>query len=385
MDDTSKAGRKPTRGPLRGLRVIEFAGIGPGPFAAMLLSDMGADVVRIDRPGAGARAVHDVVSRGRRVVEIDLRSQQGAPQAMQLLQHADALLEGFRPGVMERLGLGPDAVAQRNPRLVYGRITGWGQDGPMARLAGHDIDYIALSGALATFGPRDAPPLAPQNLVGDYGGGSLYLVMGMLAAMLEARASGKGQVVDAAIVDGAASLLSLYMGRLVRGDWHAERAANMLDGASHFYRCYETADGRHMAVGAIEPAFYAEFCQRMGLDAAQMPQQERARWPEFAERIAALFRQHTQAEWSQRFEGSDACVCAVLPPREAAAHPHLASRASYTELEGVLQPNAAPRFSRSGQAVQGPPPSAPCSLDEVLAGWAGAPPPKAVVGTGYDS
>jgi alpha-methylacyl-CoA racemase len=357
------------RGPLRGLRVIEFAGIGPGPFAAMLLSDMGADVVRIDRPGAGARPVHDVVSRGRRVVEIDLRSPQGPAQALELLEHADALLEGFRPGVMERLGLGPDVVSQRNPRLVYGRITGWGQEGPMAHLAGHDIDYIALSGALATFGPRGAPPLPPQNLVGDYGGGSLYLVMGMLAALLEAKASGRGQVVDAAIVDGSASLLSLYLGRLVRGDWHAERATNMLDGAAHFYRCYETSDARYMAVGAIEPAFYAIFCERMGIDPTQMSQQDRARWPEFAQELSALFRQRTQGEWARHFEGTDACVCAVLTASEAAASSHLTGRGTYVELAGVLQPNAAPRFLRSGQAIQGPPPSQPGSVEDVLAGW----------------
>ncbi|RCW68488.1 alpha-methylacyl-CoA racemase [Pseudorhodoferax soli] len=335
----------------------------------MLLSDMGADIVRIDRPGAGARPAHDVVSRGRRVVEINLRTADGVEQALALLAKADALLEGFRPGVMERLGLGPDVVAARNPRLVYGRITGWGQDGPKALQAGHDIDYIALAGPLATFGPRGAPPLPPQNLVGDYGGGSLYLVMGMLAALLEARASGKGQVVDAAIVDGSASLLSLYMGRLVRGDWRAERASNMLDAASHFYRCYETRDGLYMAVGAIEPQFYAEFCARMGLDAADLPQHDRARWPEFSDRIAALFRQRSQVEWAAVFEGGDACVAPVLAPREAALHPHIAHRAVYRDLGGVLQPNAAPRFSRSGQGVQGPAPAAVSHVDEVVAGW----------------
>ena len=357
------------RGPLRGLRVVEFAAIGPGPFAAMLLSDMGADVVRIDRPRAGARPYFDVVSRGRRVVEIDLRATGGAAQALRLLKHADALIEGFRPGVMERLGLAPEVVAERNSKLVYGRMTGWGQDGPLAKSAGHDIDYIALSGVLATFGPRGAPPLPPQNLVGDYGGGSLYLVMGMLAALLEARASGRGQVVDAAIVDGSASLLALYAGRLVKGDWHAERGVNMLDGAPHYYRCYETADGRYMAVGAIEPQFYALLLERLGIPPDTMPQQDRARWPEFSEVLATRFRRATQSEWQHRFEGTDACVCAVLPLHEAARHPHLAHRESFTTVEGVLQPNAAPRFSRSGQAVQGPPPVAATELETILAGW----------------
>ncbi|MBA2962669.1 MULTISPECIES: CaiB/BaiF CoA transferase family protein [Ramlibacter] len=357
-------------GPLRGLRVIELAGIGPGPFAAMLLSDMGADVVRIDRPGAGVRPPFDVVSRGRRVVEIDLRSPGGAQQALTLLERADALLEGFRPGVMERLGLGPAAVWQRNPRLVYGRMTGWGQDGPLAATAGHDIDYIALSGALATLGPAGAPPLPPMNLVGDYGGGSLYLVMGMLAALLEARSSGLGQVVDAAVLDGSASLLALYAGRVVRGDWLRERGANMLDGAPHYYRCYETADGRFMAVGAIEPQFYATLCERLGIDPASMPQQDRARWAHHADRLAALFRTATQAEWITRFEGSDACVSPVLPMDEAAGHPHVAHRRSYTTVDGVLQPNAAPRFSRSGQAVQGPPPATLSTPDDILAHWA---------------
>jgi len=361
------------RGPLRGLRIVEFAGIGPGPFAAMLLADMGADVVRVDRPGAGRRPPFDVVSRGRRVVELDLRQPDGVEGAFALLEQADALLEGFRPGVMERLGLGPQAVAQRNPRLVYGRITGWGQEGPMASMAGHDINYIALSGALATFGPRGAEPLPPMNLVGDYGGGSTYLVIGMLAALLEARESGRGQVVDAAIVDGAASLLALYAGRLARGDWKPERSANQLDGAAHFYRCYETADGLHMAVGAIEPKFYALLCEGLGVDPAEVPQDDRARWPEFSRRFAAVFRQRTRAEWEQRFAGSDACVSPVLALHEAAAHAHLASRRSYTALDGVLQPAPAPRFSRSGQAVQGPPPAALATLADVVRGWSGHP------------
>ena len=361
------------RGPLAGLRVVEFAGLGPGPFAALLMSDMGADVLRIDRPGAGVRAAFDVVSRGRRVVELDLQSREGSATAMELLAHAQVLIEGFRPGVMERLGLGPDAVLAKNPAMIYGRMTGWGQTGPLAKTAGHDINYIALGGALAAFGPRGAAPLPPMNLVGDYGGGSLYLVMGILAALHESKASGQGQVVDAAVMDGTASLMALYTGRVARGDWSIERGSNMLDGAAHYYRSYETADGGYMAVGAIEPKFFASLCAVLGVDPAGVPQQDRARWPEFGEKFAAIFRTRTRAEWTAAFGTSDACVAPVLSYQEARQHPHLAARGTYCDMAGVTQPAAAPRFSRSGQGVQGPPPATLTPHEEALSHWQATP------------
>ncbi len=363
------AAAAPRVGPLSDLRVVEFAGIGPGPFATMLLSDMGADVLRIDRRGAGVRPPTDVVSRGRRVVELDLQQAVDVGHALDLLARADVLIEGFRPGVMERLGLGPEVVLQRNPALVYGRLTGWGQTGPLARTAGHDINYIALAGALAAMGPRGGEPLPPMNLVGDYGGGSLYLTTGILAALHAVRRSGKGQVVDAAIVDGTASLMALYAGRVAKGDWSTERGSNMLDGAAHFYRSYATADGRHMAVGAIEPKFYASFCAILGVDPADFPQQERARWAQMGEALAAIFRTRSQAAWTAAFEGSDACVSPVLPYLEAQAHPQLAARGSYCEVAGVVQPGPAPRFSVSGQAVQGPAPSVLTSVADALGQW----------------
>ncbi len=358
-----------TQGPLAGLRVLEFAGIGPGPFATMLLSDMGADVLRIDRPGAGPRPPHDVVSRGRRVVELDLQQAAAVDQVLELIARSDVLIEGFRPGVMERLGLGPDTALARQPALVYGRLTGWGQDGPLAQAAGHDIGYIALAGALATFGPAGSAPLPPMNLVGDYGGGSLYLTTGILAALHEAKASGRGQVVDAAIVDGTASLLALYAGRTSGGLWSDQRGANLLDGAAHYYRCYRTSDARYMAVGAIEPKFFAVLCRVLGVDPAEVPQADRAGWPDHAARFAALFATRTQAEWTAAFDGTDACVAPVLAPREAGAHPHMATRGVWRDIDGVLQPAAAPRFSRSGQGVQGPPPAAVQAVGEALAKW----------------
>ena len=342
----------------------------PGPFAAMLLSDMGADVLRIDRPGAGVRPPFDIVSRGRRVVELNLREAEDAARALELLSRAHVLIEGFRPGVMERLGLGPDVVLARNPALVYGRLTGWGRTGPLAETAGHDINYIAIGGALAAMGPRDREPLPPMNLVGDYGGGSLYLTTGILAALHEAQKSGKGQVVDAAVMDGTASLMALYAGRVARGDWTTERGTNMLDGAAHYYRTYATSDGQYMAVGAIEPRFFATLCHILGLDPAEVPQQDRARWPELSARFAAIFRTRSRSEWTAAFDGTDACVAPVLGFTEAQSHPHLAVRGTYCELAGIVQPAPAPRFSRSGEGSPGPPPSALTSADEALAGWA---------------
>jgi alpha-methylacyl-CoA racemase len=278
---TQEDGEHHRNGPLRGVRVIEFAGLGPGPFACMLLADMGADIVRIDRPGAKPRHPMDLIGRGRRTVHLDLKSEDDRKQVFELLAYSDVLVEGFRPGVMERLGLGPDAIAQVNPRLVYGRMTGWGQDGPLAQAAGHDINYIALTGALAVNGARDSAPLPPLNLVGDYGGGSLYLVAGILAALLEARASGLGQVVDAAICDGALSLMSLAQGQRLRGSFTEERGSNMLDGGAPYYASYRTSDDKYVCVGAIEPQFFALLCEKLELDPVlRDAQNDRKRWPE---------------------------------------------------------------------------------------------------------
>jgi alpha-methylacyl-CoA racemase len=356
-------------GPLAGLRVIEFAGIGPGPFACMLLSDMGADVVRIDRKGAGARSPDDIPSRGRRVIELNLQDPADAATAMELACRAEVLVEGFRPGVMERVGLGPDAVLSRNPKIVYGRLTGWGQTGPLAPTAGHDINYIALSGALNAIGTAKTP-VPPLNLVGDYAGGSLYMVVGILAAVLEARRSGLGQIVDAAIIDGAASMMALFCGKLHNGQWHDAREANVLDGGSHYYGVYETLDGQHLAVGAIEPKFFAILCDRLGISPAEVPQEERARWPAQRERIALEIRKKTRDEWTALFAGTDACVAPVLSLAEASAHPHNAARDVFVDQQGIVQPAPAPRFSRTPSAIQGPPPNGLDSIDAILASWA---------------
>ena len=364
---TTAAGtRAGSSGPLAGLRLVEFAGIGPGPFAAMLLADMGADVVRIDRPGAAARDKRDVIGRGRRNLVLDLKQHDGVETALQLLDAADALIEGFRPGVMERLGLGPDAVLARNPRLVYGRVTGWGQSGPLAQAAGHDINYIALAGALGAIGSEEKP-VPPLNLVGDYGGGALYLVVGMLAAVIEAKRSGRGQVVDCAMCDGAASLLSIFFTLLARGQWEEHRGSNLLDGGAPFYGTYECADGGFVAVGALEPQFYETLCRLAGLDEpAFRERSDRKRWPELRQKMQAVFKTRTRAEWCAILEGSDACFAPVLGLREASTHPHLAHRESFVELDGVLQPAPAPRFSRTPSAIQA---SSVRSPAEILAHW----------------
>ena len=331
-------------GPLAGLRVVEFAGIGPGPFAAMLLADMGADVVRIDRPGATRRA-NDVTLRGRRIISLDLKKAEDAAAALALLDRAEALIEGFRPGVMERLGLGPDTVLARNPRLVYGRMTGWGQTGPMAQYAGHDIDYIAITGALAAIGPRGGKPVPPLNLVGDFGGGSLYLVMGILAAVIEARRSGRGQVIDCAISDCVVNMLSMFHGMLAAGTWKAERGANLLDGGAHYYNTYECADGKHIAVGALEPQFYATLRERAGLtDPAFDEQRNPATWPAQGEKLAAVFRTRSRDEWCAILEKSDACVAPILTMAEAPEHDHLKARGAFIERDGITQSAPAPRF-----------------------------------------
>src|SRR5437764_8553593 len=321
----TQGSQAPRGGPLSGLRVVEFAGLGPGPFACMLMADMGAEVVTLQRPGTPVGDPRNIVQRGRTVLTADLKSNEDRERVLQLLERADVLVEGFRPGVMERLGLGPDAVAARNPRLGYGRMTGWGQTGPLAQAAGHDIDYIALAGALHAIGPRERP-LPPLNLLGDYGGGSLYLVVGILAALHEAKQSGRGQVVDAAITDGTLSLMTHVASLSLRGRCSERREDNMLDGGAPYYAVYETADGRHMALGAIEPQFFALLCELIGVPQhLRDAQEDRVRWPALREAIAAIFRTRTRDEWPQLLEGTDACCAPVLTLAEAAAHPHHAA------------------------------------------------------------
>nr|WP_205964366.1 CaiB/BaiF CoA-transferase family protein [Ramlibacter agri] len=354
---------------MAGLRVVEFAGIGPGPFACMLLSDLGADVVTVARPGE-QRGGGPVFGRGRRQVQCDLKDAAARAEVLELLAQADVLVEGFRPGVMERLGLGPDDLAQRNPRLVYARMTGWGQSGPLAEAAGHDINYIAITGALHAIGPTGGAPVPPLNLVGDFGGGSLYLVTGILAALHERQASGRGQVVDAAITDGTLSLMSYYAQAALRGQFREQRGSNLLDGGAPFYGTYETADGQHVALGAIEPQFFAELGERIGLDPAwRAAQMDRERWPALRAELERIFRSRTRAQWVDLLEGSDACFAPVLALSEARAHPHNLARESFVEVDGVTQPAPAPRFSRTPARVQGPAPRAPVALQEVLAGW----------------
>ena len=361
-------------GPLRGVRIVEFAGIGPVPFAAMLLADMGAEVVRIDRSGAAPSDPREIINRSRSaVVQLDLKNLTHRQQALQLAARADALIEGFRPGVMERLGLGPDAMLGANPRLVYGRMTGWGQAGPLAHTAGHDINYIALPGALAAMGTPGTPPAPPLNLVGDYGGGSLYLVVGLLAGILEARQSGQGQVVDAAMCDGVASLMSLFYSLSALGSWTERRADNLLDGGAPFYATYACSDGKFVSLGPIEPQFYAVLRQKLDLaDPVFDRQNDKAAWPEQHAKLAKVLATRTRDEWAALCDGSDACVAPVLTLAEAPQHPHLAARATFTRREGVVQPAPAPRFSRTPSAIQGSPALAACSVDDLLARWHGA-------------
>nr|PZN36337.1 MAG: carnitine dehydratase [Actinomycetota bacterium] len=346
-------------GPLEGVTVVELAGIGPAPFCGMVLADLGARVVRVDRPGTGGPGAYtDLLNRGKLSIAVDLKHPDGVGVVLDLVERADALLEGFRPGVTERLGLGPDVCLERNPRLVYGRMTGWGQDGPLAERAGHDIDYIALSGVLGSIGTA-ADPVPPLNLVGDFGGGGMLLAVGVLAGILSARATGKGQVVDAAMVDGSALLMAFQHGLRAAGFWSPKREDNMLDGAAPWYTTYRTADGGHMAVGAIEPQFYAELLRVLGLEGEDLPHQhDRSGWPALRARFAEVFASRTRAEWEEAFSGSDACVAPVLDMAEAPSHPHNAARGTFVEVEGVVQPAPAPRFS--GTPVGAPaPPSAP--------------------------
>jgi alpha-methylacyl-CoA racemase len=362
-------------GPLQGTKVLELAGIGPGPFCAMLLADLGAEVLAVDRPAAGRPGWPALFSRGRRRVAVDLKHPEGPGVVLDLVAGADALVEGFRPGVAERLGIGPEACLHRNPRLVYGRVTGWGQDGPLAGSAGHDIDYIAVAGALHPVGPAGGPPVPPLNLLGDFGGGGMLLALGVVAALLEAGRSGRGQVVDAAMVDGAALLTTQLHELLAAGLWSDRRGANLLDGAAPFYAVYETADGRHLAVGALEPQFWAELLDRLGLAADDLPAQlDRDGWPVLRERLAATFRTRTRDEWCALLEGTDACVAPVLSLLEAPAHPHNQARATFVDVGGVLQPGPAPRFSRTPCPT--PAPSSSGGDDaEVLAAW-GLPPER---------
>lgn len=341
-------------GPLAGLRVIEMAGIGPGPFCAMLLADMGAEVIRIDRRDGPPGSRRDVAGRGRRSIALDLKSQAAQQAVLRLVAGSDGLLEGFRPGVMERLGLGPEPCLKANPRLVYGRMTGWGQTGPYAPTAGHDINYIAISGALDAIGTGQTP-VPPLNLVGDHGGGGMLLAMGMLAALLHVARSGQGQVVDAAMSDGAALLMAPIYGMRAAGRWGAPRGANLLDGGAPFYGVYACADGRHLAVGPIEPAFFTEFLNRLGLPAADFAaRDDRSHWPALRARIAVAIRARPRDAWAAIFDGSDACVAPALSMAEAPAHPHNAARGTFFERDGVVQPAPAPRFSATPATAGGP-------------------------------
>ncbi|AGS72944.1 CaiB/BaiF CoA transferase family protein [Streptomyces collinus] len=362
----------PGHGPLSGVRVVELAGIGPGPFAGMLLADLGADVVRVDRPGGpglGIDPAYDVTNRSKRSVIVDLKAPGGPARVLDLAARADVLVEGYRPGVAERLGVGPADCHARNPRLVYGRMTGWGQDGPLADRAGHDVAYIALTGTLGMIGRPGEPPAVPANLLGDYAGGALYLVVGVLAALHHARATGTGQVVDAAIVDGTAHLSAMIHGMLAAGGWQDRRGANLLDGGCPYYGTYETADGGHMAVGALEAGFYEEFLRLLGLDDLAPARGDLTRWDELRERVAARFRSRTRAEWTAVFEGSDACVAPVLSLREAPHHPHLAARGTFTGHAGITQPAPAPRFSATPTQVRSGPALPGAGADTVARDW----------------
>jgi alpha-methylacyl-CoA racemase len=360
-------------GPLKGLRVIELAGIGPGPFCAMLLADMGADVVRVDRTEASGLGVpmdkrYEINGRNRRSVALDLKSSAGREAVKRLIAGADLLIEGFRPGVAERLGLGPADCHAINPRLVYGRMTGFGQSGPMSQAAGHDLNYIALTGALHAIGPAGGKPVPPLNLVGDYGGGALYLAMGLLAALHERTQSGRGQVVDAAMVDGAASLASIFYGMTASGRWNDRRGDNLLDGGAPFYDTYETADGKYVSIGALEPKFFAEMAERIGLDARFIKgQYERKLWPEMRTEMTRILRAKTRDEWCKLLEGSDACFAPVLSIEEAPHHPHAQARQAFIDVAGVVQPGPAPRFDRSTPEPARPAPAVGAHTDEVLA------------------
>ena len=357
------------QGPLTGLKIVEFAGIGPGPFCGMLLSDLGADVVRIDRKGGRGGAPSDVTSRGRRSVALDLKSRDAVEACLKLMDAADGIIEGFRPGVMERLGLGPDVVLKRNPKLVYGRMTGWGQTGPWSMAAGHDMNYIAITGALHAIGTDDKP-VPPLNLVGDFGGGALYLAFGLMAGVIQARETGKGQVVDCAMSDGAASLMAMFYGMKGAGIWKETRRSNMLDGGAHFYDTYQCSDGKWVSIGSIEPQFYALLLEKTGITDPQFQRQiDRDLWPELRAKLAAVIATKTQSEWTAIMGGTDVCFAPILDLDEAPKHPHNVARQTFVEVGGVTQPAPAPRFSVTPPAIQGPPPAIGAHNREALADW----------------
>lgn len=357
------------KGPLSGLKVLEFAGIGPGPFCGMLLSDLGADVVRIDRKGSGRAAVWDITARGRRSVALDLKQPAAVETCLKLMETADAVFEGFRPGVMERLGLGPDVALKRNPKLVYGRMTGWGQTGPYAKAAGHDMNYIAITGALHAIGTTDKP-VPPLNLVGDFGGGALYLAFGLLAGVIKARETGQGQVIDCAMSDGAASLMAMFYGFKAAGMWKDERRTNLLDGGAHFYDTYQCADGKWVSIGSIEPQFYALLLEKTGIDDPQFKgQMNRDEWPQLREKLAAVIATKSQAQWCELMEATDVCFAPVLTLEEAPSHVHNAARQTFVDIGGVTQPAPAPRFSATPGEIQGPPPAIGAHNDQALADW----------------
>jgi alpha-methylacyl-CoA racemase len=361
-------------GPLSGIKVVELAGIGPGPFSSMMLSDLGAEVVRVDRPEPGELSAHqdhrkDLLLRGRRSVAVDLKNQRGVDVVLELIAQADVLIDPFRPGVAERLGVGPDVCLEKNPRLVYGRMTGWGQDGPLSRVAGHDINYVALAGPLAAIGRADEPPAPALNLIGDFGGGGMLLSFGILAALLERSSSGRGQVIDAAMLDGTATLFASIVGFKNMGAWKDERESNFLDGGAHYYDSYETADGKYVTIGAIEPQFYAELLRLLELDPRQWPQADSERWPELKQKMRELFKTRTRAQWCDLLEGADICFAPVLDFEEALQHPHVAERKVYVEIDGVVQPGPVPRFDRTPGEIQGPPCRPGEHTADALADW----------------
>jgi alpha-methylacyl-CoA racemase len=357
------------QGPLSGLKVVEFAGIGPGPFCGMLLSDLGADVVRIDRKGGGRGSKFDVTARGRRSVALDLKTPEAVEACLKLMAAADAIIEGFRPGVMERLGLGPEVALKRNPKLVYGRMTGWGQFGPYANAAGHDMNYIAITGALHAIGTTDKP-VPPLNLVGDFGGGALYLAFGLMAGVISARETGYGQVIDCAMSDGAASLMAMFYGMKGSGGWREDRRSNLLDGGAHFYDTYQCADDRWIAIGSIEPQFYALLLEKTGINDPQFKNQmNRDEWPELKAKLATVIRTKTCDEWCALMDATDVCFAPVLTMEEAPHHPHNAARQTFVTVDGVPQPAPAPRFSATPGAIQSPPPTVGAHNESALADW----------------
>jgi len=359
-------------GPLKGVKIIEVGGIGPGPFCGMMLSDMGAEIIRVDRKGQQSRvgSKYDVLHRNRRSIGVDLKKPEGVELLLKLVEQADALQEGFRPGVMEKLGLGPDVCLKRNPRLVYGRMTGWGQEGPISHASGHDINYIAVTGALHSIGRPDQNPVPPLNLVGDFGGGGMLLAFGIACALFETQRSGQGQVIDAAMVDGAAALMAMFYGQRAAGLWTDERGANFLDTGAHYYDTYETADGKWVSVGSIEPQFYALLLKHSGIDAPEFQEQnDRSKWPEFKKKIAEIFKTKTRDEWCEIMEGTDVCFGPVLTMGEALKYPQNVARKTFVEIEGVPQPAPAPRFSRTSPEIRGPALMGPEYTETALSDW----------------